>query len=171
MFTIRTCSDALLSAFDREGNRIASLFADHVPREIAEHRRVLQGLKAELALTGSSSAKRLQLEQRREQLCERRPGRVRGVCSQAAAFVAGLVKRRGASRVHYDDRDRSYVEPFPWLQLQFVVKEKVDVPGAAFYTANKPGDVAEAFGPAGVAGRLQHPAAGFEMQLDRRSAG
>ncbi len=58
VLVVRTEPHALLSAFDADGKQIASLFADHVPRQIAEHRRALQRLKADLVVARSSSPAR-----------------------------------------------------------------------------------------------------------------
>ena len=116
---VRTEPHALLSAFDADGKRIASFFADHVPRHVAEHRRALQRLKADMAVARSSSPARVvQLQERRERLCERQRHRVQSACHQAAAFVAGVAKRQGVAEVRYDDHDRSYVEVFPWFELR-----------------------------------------------------
>ncbi len=173
MFIIRTSSDALLSAFDSDGKRVASFFADHVPRQVAEHRRALQRLKADLAVARASSPGRLrQLEEFRERICGRQHNRMHSVCHQAAAFVANLAQRKGVAQVQYDDRDRGYAETFPWLELQRLIGEKLDAMGVAFAAlaggaGTQTGQCLPLRGPAAP----ECPAAHEDSEADRRNAG
>lgn len=123
---LRTAVDALLEywAEDEEPRRI---HADHVRRWAAQHRHHLERTSHDMKRELRVPKKNLnQIRGRRQQWARKYRDRMDSMTHEVSAMIAGYASRRRVATVEYDDRDRSYLEDFPWARLRELLAEKLD---------------------------------------------
>ncbi len=111
------------------------IYADHVRRWVAQHRRALDRLAQDSKQSNHLPEQmRRQIADRREMIVERHRRRTETWCHQAAAMVASYANRLGLTDVRYDDTIRSYVSEFPWYRLRAMLQTKLDELGMTIIT-------------------------------------
>ncbi|MDP2623785.1 MAG: hypothetical protein Q8Q29_08310 [Actinomycetota bacterium] len=60
---------------------------------------------------------------------DKREDRVRTRLQQLAATVTGKARRHGFAGIAYDDRERSFVAPFPWAQFRSILAQRCEAVG------------------------------------------
>lgn len=127
--SVRTTSDSLLVAVDQKDERIWVVNGDHIRRWISEYERKRHRLsedrKAEQRPVASFTG-------RWDDMVVKQRNRMRSALQEVAAQLAGLARRRKFALVQYDDRERGFVEPFPWFELKEKLKGKLDEYGIGF---------------------------------------
>lgn len=135
---VRTDPDSLLVYnVDGSGERsVLRINGDHVRRWIAEHRRRLDrtsdDLKAERR-SGVGEVRPPVLDQRRR-WSSKQNRRLDSFTHEVSAQVASFAARQRVATVVYDDRDKRFVDKFPWAELALKLKYKCDDRGIAFET-------------------------------------
>ncbi len=115
---VKTDSDSLLVALNEKDERLWIEHADHIRRirgAILHHTRRLNRFSDD---TKAEQRPVPRFASRRIAMVGKQHRRMRSWISEIAAHVVGYADRRRFAEIAYDDRDRRFVNSFPWDQLR-----------------------------------------------------
>lgn len=128
----KTGSDPFLTLCN-PGVRNFVLHCPWVQHWIAAHRRFLDRFADDLKFEKRwPRARRQRFQKAQTERCEKHARRLKSWRQMTAASVVGWALRQGASRILWDDTDRSFAEELPWFLLRECVQNKCEETGLVF---------------------------------------
>lgn len=138
---VRTDPDSLLvySVAGAGEQSVLRINGDHVRRWIAEHRRRLDRTSDDLKAERRSGVGRPcpPVLDQRQRWATRQHRRLDSFTHEASAQIASFAARQNVATVVYDDRDKRFVDKFPWAELQSKLRYKLDAEGIGLELAEE----------------------------------
>jgi len=130
MLCVRTASDHFWVYHVGIDGEPRYLDAQHVRRWVAKHKRHNAALANDLKHEKRwPKAIRQQAGERQDIWCDKEKDRIDTFIHEATAMLANFADRQNVAIVQYDPGDKSYVESFPWHQLEEKLSYKLDERG------------------------------------------
>lgn len=133
---MHTGGDAFFTLYDANQQQILRWNGDHVKRRIQAHDEQLQRLREDLKAEKRLGRERDGILARMDLLAMNQRAWLHSLCHEMSASVVNLLVRRKIGTLILVDKDKSYVEHFPWQAWRLKLESKAAAVGIEIASAD-----------------------------------